>query len=268
MSHRLQIASGPLLRHFKPNAKQQQGPFMSDTQKVAYKRVMLKISGEALMGDQGFGLHPPTVERIAREVQSVHEMGVEICMVIGGGNIFRGLQGSAQGMERTTADYMGMLATVMNALALQSALEGLKINTRVISAITMNEVAEPYIRRRAVRHLEKKRICIFAAGTGNPYFTTDTAATLRASEMACEAIFKGTKVDGVYDKDPAKHDDATRYEAITYDEVLVQHLGVMDASAIALARENSLPIVVFSLDAEGGFKGILDGSGTSTTVRD
>ena len=268
MSHRLQIASGPLLRHFKPNAKQQQGPFMSDTQKVAYKRVMLKISGEALMGDQGFGLHPPTVERIAREVQSVHEMGVEICMVIGGGNIFRGLQGSAQGMERTTADYMGMLATVMNALALQSALEGLKINTRVISAITMNEVAEPYIRRRAVRHLEKKRICIFAAGTGNPYFTTDTAATLRASEMACEAIFKGTKVDGVYDKDPAKHDDATRYETITYDEVLAQHLGVMDASAIALARENSLPIVVFSLDAEGGFKGILDGSGTFTTVRD
>ncbi|MBT5294779.1 MAG: UMP kinase [Octadecabacter sp.] len=241
---------------------------MSDTQKVAYKRVMLKISGEALMGDQGFGLHPPTVERIAREVQSVHEMGVEICMVIGGGNIFRGLQGSAQGMERTTADYMGMLATVMNALALQSALEGLKINTRVISAITMNEVAEPYIRRRAVRHLEKKRICIFAAGTGNPYFTTDTAATLRASEMACEAIFKGTKVDGVYDKDPARHDDATRYETITYDEVLAQHLGVMDASAIALARENSLPIVVFSLDAEGGFKGILDGSGTSTTVRD
>ena len=268
MSHRLQIASGPLLRHFKPNAKQQQGPFMSDTEKVAYKRVMLKISGEALMGDQGFGLHPPTVERIAREVQSVHEMGVEICMVIGGGNIFRGLQGSAQGMERTTADYMGMLATVMNALALQSALEGLKINTRVISAITMNEVAEPYIRRRAVRHLEKKRICIFAAGTGNPYFTTDTAATLRASEMACEAIFKGTKVDGVYDKDPARHDDATRYETITYDEVLAQHLGVMDASAIALARENSLPIVVFSLDAEGGFKGILDGSGTFTTVRD
>ncbi len=256
------------MRHFMANIKQQQGPRMSDTEKVAYKRVMLKISGEALMGDQGFGLHPPTVERIAREVQSVQEMGVEICMVIGGGNIFRGLQGSAQGMERTTADYMGMLATVMNALAMQSSLEGLGIHTRVISAITMNEVAEPYIRRRAVRHLEKKRICIFAAGTGNPYFTTDTAATLRASEMACEAIFKGTKVDGVYDKDPAKHDDAVRYETITYDEVLAQHLGVMDASAIALARENSLPIVVFSLDAEGGFKGILDGSGTSTTVRD
>ncbi|SLN16924.1 UMP kinase [Pseudooctadecabacter jejudonensis] len=245
---------------------------MSDTgtgnETTKYNRVMLKISGEALMGDQGFGLHPPTVERIAKEVQTVHEMGVEICMVIGGGNIFRGLSGSAQGMERTTADYMGMLATVMNALAMQSALEGLGIHTRVISAITMNEVAEPYIRRRAVRHLEKKRICIFAAGTGNPYFTTDTAATLRASEMACEAIFKGTKVDGVYDKDPAKHNDATRYDTITYDEVLAQHLGVMDASAIALARENSLPIVVFSLDDEGGFRGILDGSGTSTTVRD
>ncbi|MCW1950872.1 MAG: UMP kinase [Octadecabacter sp.] len=241
---------------------------MSETKKTAYKRVMLKISGEALMGDQGFGLHPPTVERIAREVQTVQEMGVEICMVIGGGNIFRGLQGSAQGMERTTADYMGMLATVMNALAMQAALEGLGIHTRVISAITMNEVAEPYIRRRAVRHLEKKRICIFAAGTGNPYFTTDTAATLRASEMACEAIFKGTKVDGVYDKDPAKHDDAKRYEKITYDEVLAQHLGVMDASAIALARENHLPIVVFSLDADGGFKSILEGTGTSTVVGD
>lgn len=240
---------------------------MAETEQTSYKRVMLKISGEALMGDTAFGLHPPTVARVAREVKTVHDMGVEICMVIGGGNIFRGLQGSAQGMERTTADYMGMLATVMNALAMQSALEELGIHTRVISAITMNEVAEPYIRRRAVRHLEKKRICIFAAGTGNPYFTTDTAATLRASEMACEAIFKGTKVDGVYDKDPAKHDDATRYETITYDEVLAQHLGVMDASAIALARENALPIVVFSLDDEGGFRGILDGSGTSTTVR-
>ena len=239
---------------------------MPEPEKVAYKRVMLKISGEALMGDQGYGLHPPTVERIAREVQSVQEMGVEICMVIGGGNIFRGLQGSAQGMERTTADYMGMLATVMNALAMQAALEGLKIHTRVISAITMNEVAEPYIRRRAVRHLEKKRICIFAAGTGNPYFTTDTAATLRASEMACEAIFKGTKVDGVYDKDPNKFENAKRYETITYDEVLAQHLGVMDASAIALARENNLPIIVFSLDEPDGFRAILDGTGTSTTV--
>ncbi|NPD19110.1 UMP kinase [Alterinioella nitratireducens] len=232
----------------------------------AYSRVMLKISGEALMGDLGYGLHPPTVERIAREVKTVHEMGVEICMVIGGGNIFRGLQGSAQGMERTTADYMGMLATVMNALAMQSALEGLNIHTRVISAIRMDEVAEPYIRRRAVRHLEKKRVCIFAAGTGNPYFTTDTAATLRANEMKCEAIFKGTKVDGVYDKDPAKHADATRYDTVTYDEVLAKHLGVMDASAIALARENAIPIVVFSLDEPGGFRGILEGQGTYTKV--
>lgn len=241
---------------------------MTETDPQAtFKRVMLKISGEALMGDQAFGLHPPTVERIAREVQSVHELGVEICMVIGGGNIFRGLQGSAQGMERTTADYMGMLATVMNALAMQSALEGLGIHTRVISAITMNEVAEPYIRRRAVRHLEKKRVCIFAAGTGNPYFTTDTAAALRANEMACEAIFMGKQVDGVYDKDPKKHDDAVRYDQITYDDVLQKRLGVMDASAIALARDNDLPIIVFSLDEPGGFQGILAGKGIYTRVK-
>lgn len=231
-----------------------------------YKRVLLKISGEALMGDQGFGLHPPTVARIANEVKSVRDMGVEICMVIGGGNIFRGLQGSAQGMERTTADYMGMLATVMNALAMQSALEDIGVFTRVVSAIPMDQVCEPYIRRRAVRHLEKGRVVIFAAGTGNPYFTTDTAATLRANEMACEAIFKGTKVDGVYDMDPKKHDHAKRYVRISYDDVLQQHLGVMDASAIALARDNNLPIVVFSLDEPGGFRGILDGQGTYTTV--
>ena len=233
-----------------------------------YKRVLLKISGEALMGSQGYGLHPPTVERIAQEVKTVRDLGVEICMVIGGGNIFRGLQGSAQGMERTTADYMGMLATVMNALAMQSALEDIGVFTRVISAIRMDEVAEPYIRRRAVRHLEKGRVCIFAAGTGNPYFTTDTAATLRANEMSCEAIFKGTKVDGVYDKDPAKHADAKRYATVSYDDCLAQHLGVMDASAIALARDNDLPIIVFSLDEPGGFKGILAGEGTYTIVRD
>ena len=244
------------------------GPQMTqDASKISFKRVMLKISGEALMGNLGYGLHPPTVERIAREVQTVHDMGVEICMVIGGGNIFRGLQGSAQGMERTTADYMGMLATVMNALAMQSSLESLGIHTRVISAITMNEVAEPYIRRRAVRHLEKKRVCIFAAGTGNPYFTTDTAATLRANEMSCEAIFKGTKVDGVYDKDPAKFPDAKRYDTVSYDDVLQKRLGVMDASAIALARDNNLPIIVFSLDEPGGFKGILAGKGTYTRVQ-
>ena len=236
------------------------------TEMTKYKRVMLKISGEALMSDQGFGLHPPTVQRIAREIESVHALGVEICMVIGGGNIFRGLQGSAEGMERTTADYMGMLATVMNALAMQSALEDLGVFTRVISAIPMDQVCEPYIRRRAVRHLEKSRVCIFAAGTGNPYFTTDTAATLRANEMACEAIFKGTKVDGVYDKDPEKFSDARRFDTVSYDEVLAQLLGVMDASAIALARDNDLPIFVFSLDESGGFRGILAGEGTYTKV--
>ena len=231
-----------------------------------YSRVMLKISGEALMGDQGFGLHPPTVSRIANEVESVVRMGVEVCMVIGGGNNFRGLQGSAQGMERTTADYMGMLATVMNALAMQSALETKGLHCRVISAIRMDEVCEPYIRRRAIRHLEKKRTVIFAAGTGNPYFTTDTAATLRANEMNCEAIFKGTKVDGVYDMDPKKHPEARRYDTVTYDEVLQKHLGVMDASAIALARDNRLPIIVFSLDEPGGFRTILEGRGTYTRV--
>ncbi|MGI3165554.1 UMP kinase [Pseudooceanicola sp. 200-1SW] len=243
---------------------------MAETaQEPTYKRVLLKISGEALMGPQGFGLHPPTVERIAEEVKSVHDMGVEICMVIGGGNIFRGLAGSAQGMERTTADYMGMLATVMNALAMQSALEGLGVYTRVISAITMNEVAEPYIRRRAVRHLEKKRVCIFAAGTGNPYFTTDTAATLRANEMACEAIFMGKNgVDGVYDSDPKTNPDAKRFDTVSYDEVLQKHLKVMDASAIALARDNHKPIIVFPLDEPNGFKGVLEGRGTYTIVRD
>ena len=248
------------------NAEMERPMTDAATPQTTFRRVMLKISGEALMGDQGYGLHPPTVERIAAEVKSVHDMGVEICMVIGGGNIFRGLQGSAQGMERTTADYMGMLATVMNALAMQSALEGLGVFTRVISAIPMDQVCEPYIRRRAGRHLEKKRVCISAAGTGNPYFTTDTAATLRASEMACQAIFKGTKVDGVYDKDPAKHGDAVRYDTVSYDDVLQKRLGVMDASAIALARDNSLPIIVFSLDEPGGFRGILAGKGTYTRV--
>ena len=244
---------------------------MSDTEvktPTSYDRVMLKISGEALMGDQGYGLHPPTIARIADEIESVQQMGVEVCLVIGGGNIFRGLQGAAQGMERTTADYMGMLATVMNALAMQAALEAKGIHTRVISAIRMDEVAEPYIRRRAVRHLEKKRVIIFAAGTGNPYFTTDTAATLRASEMNCQAIFKGTKVDGVYDKDPNKFSDAVRYDEVTYDEALQKNLGVMDASAIALARDNKLPIIVFSLDEPGGFRGILSGEGTYTRVTD
>jgi uridylate kinase len=231
------------------------------------KRVLLKISGEALMGDQGFGLHPPTVGRIAAEVKRVHDQEVELCLVIGGGNIFRGLSGSAQGMERATADYMGMLATVMNALGMQAALEALGIHTRVISAIPMDQVCEPYIRRRAIRHLEKKRVCIFAAGTGNPYFTTDTAATLRAMEMGCSAIYKGTQVDGVYDSDPRRNPGAARFDSITYDEVLQRNLKVMDASAIALARDNRLPIVVFSLHEPGGFAAVLSGEGKFTIVR-
>ena len=240
---------------------------MTDTQTPALSRVMLKISGEALMGDQGFGLHPPTVRRIADEVKSVHEMGVEICMVIGGGNISRGLSRSAQGMERTQADYMGMLATVMNALAMQSMLESLNVYTRVISAIPMDQICEPYIRRRAVRHLEKKRVCIFAAGTGNPYFTTDTAAVLRASEMGCDAILMGKNgVDGVYEKDPRQHADARRYDSVSYDDVLGRNLKVMDASAIALARDNGMPIIVFGIDEPGGFRGILRGEGTYTRV--
>lgn len=243
---------------------------MSDGTRISktssYKRVLLKISGEALMGDQGFGLHPPTVARIAKEIKKLHDLNVEICLVIGGGNIFRGLQGAAQGVERTTADYMGMLATVMNALAMQGALEALDIHTRVISAIPMDQICEPYIRRRAVRHLEKQRVCIFAAGTGNPYFTTDTAATLRATEMNCEVIFKGTQVDGIYDKDPQKHTDARRYDHISYNEVLQKNLKVMDASAIALARDNNLPIIVFSLDMPGGLVGIVQGKGMYTSV--
>jgi uridylate kinase len=231
-----------------------------------YPRVLLKISGEALMGDQGFGLHPPTLARIAREVQKAHERGIEICMVIGGGNIFRGLSGAAQGMERAQADYMGMLATVMNALGMQSALEALGIYTRVMSAIPMDTVCEPYIRRRAVRHLEKGRVVIFAAGTGNPYFTTDTAATLRAMEMDCDAIFKGTQVDGVYDSDPKTNPGANRYETISFDDVLNQNLKVMDASAIALARDNNLPIVVFSLREDGALTRVLFGEGRYTVV--
>ena len=218
------------------------------------------------MGDQGYGISPPTIERIAAEVKSVHDMDVQICMVIGGGNIFRGLQGSAQGMERTTADYMGMLATVMNALAMQSALEGQGVYTRVISAIPMDQICEPYIRRRAVRHLEKNRVCIFTAGTGNPYFTTDTAAALRASEMACDAVFMGKQVDGIYDSDPKTNFKAKRYENITYNKVLQSNLKVMDASAIALMRDNKMPLIVFSLDEPGGFKGILKGEGTYTKV--
>lgn len=219
------------------------------------------------MGESQFGLDPPTVERVAQEIIGVHKLGVEVCLVIGGGNIFRGLQGSAKGMERTTADYMGMLATIMNALAMQSALERHGVYTRVMSAISVDQICEPYIRRRAVRHLEKKRVCIFAAGTGNPYFTTDTAATLRATEMQCQAIFKGTQVDGIYDKDPKKHANAVRYDNVSYDLILQKNLKVMDASAIALARDNKIPIVVFSLKKEGGMKEVVQGEGKFTLVK-
>ena len=218
------------------------------------------------MGNSQFGLDPPTVDLVAKDIIGVHELGVEICLVIGGGNIFRGLQGSAKGMERTTADYMGMLATIMNALAMQSALESYGIHTRVMSAISVDQICEPYIRRRAVRHLEKKRVCIFAAGTGNPYFTTDTAATLRATEMNCESIFKGTNVDGIYNKDPNISKDAIKYDKVTYDQILQQNLKVMDASAVALARDNKIPIVVFSLKNFGNMKEVIQGNGKFTIV--
>ncbi|MEM6677094.1 MAG: UMP kinase [Pseudomonadota bacterium] len=231
-----------------------------------FKRVLLKLSGEALMGPQAFGLHAPTVKRIASEVKRASDRGFQVCLVIGGGNIFRGLSGAAQGMDRAQADYMGMMATVMNALGMQSALENVGVHTRVQSAIPMDTVCEPYIRRRAIRHLEKGRVVIFAAGTGNPYFTTDTAATLRAMEMHCDAIFKGTNVDGVYDSDPKTNADAVRYDMVSYDEVLARNLRVMDASAIALARDNDLPIVVFSLGEEGAMTEVLEGRGRFTTV--
>lgn len=231
-----------------------------------YKRVLLKMSGEVLMGDQEFGLDPETVNRVARDIKQVVDMGVEVCVVVGAGNIFRGVSGAAAGMDRTTADYMGMLGIVINALALQNALESLDVTTRVQSAIPMSAVCEPYIRRRAFRHMEKGRVVIFAAGTGNPYFTTDTAAALRASEMACDAIFKGTKVDGVYTADPMKDPAAEKYDAISFMDVLTKDLKVMDTTAISLARENDIPIVVFSVREEGNFGKVIKGEGDFTIV--
>ncbi len=233
-----------------------------------YRRVLLKISGEALMGSRDYGLDPESITRIAAEVKRVHDMGVEVCLVIGGGNIFRGLAGAARGMERATADYMGMLATVINSLAMQNALEKIDVNTRVQSAIPMAAVSEPYIRRRALRHMEKGRVVIFAAGTGNPFFTTDTAAALRASEMGCDALLKGTKVDGVYSADPVKVKDARRYQDLSYMEVLSRDLGVMDHSAISLARENRIPIIVFSVVEPGAFAEVIRGEGRFTIVQD
>ena len=231
-----------------------------------YRRVLLKISGEALMGRQQFGIDLDTMTRIAKDVAEVHAMGVEICLVVGGGNLFRGVAAAGYGMDRATGDYMGMLSTVINALALQGALEKLGIPTRVLSAIPMASVCEPYIRRRAQRHMEKGRVVIFAAGTGNPFFTTDTAAALRASEMGCDALLKGTQVDGVYSADPKKDPDAVRHDRLTYQDVLARQLEVMDASAIALARENRIPILVFSIHNAGAFAEVLTGKGKSTII--
>ena len=238
------------------------------SKKPIYQRVLLKVSGEALMGSQQYGIDVETVDRIAREIKQATDIGAQVCLVIGGGNIFRGLSGATQGMERASADYMGMLATVMNALAMQNSLERLGVPTRVLSAIPMMTVCEPYIRRRAVRHMEKGRVVIFAAGTGNPFFTTDTAAALRATEMGCDALLKGTQVDGVYSADPHKVKDAERYDRLTYMDVLTKDLQVMDTSAVALARENGIPIIVFSIHDDGGFVNVLTGAGRCTIISD
>ncbi|WP_454018184.1 UMP kinase [Azospirillum sp. Marseille-Q6669] len=235
---------------------------------IRFKRVLLKVSGEALMGQRDYGLDPEVVNRVANEVKAVIQLGVQVSLVIGGGNIFRGVKGAASGMERASADYIGMLATVMNALSMQSALERMGVATRVQSAIPMSSVCEPYIRRRAIRHMEKGRVVIFAAGTGNPFFTTDTAAALRASEMGCDALLKGTQVDGVYTADPKKVKDAERYERLNYLEVLANDLQVMDASAISLARESHIPILVFSIHTPGAFAEVMQGRGKFTIINE
>ena len=233
-----------------------------------YGRVLLKISGEALMGNREYGLDPEIVDRVASEVKSVVGMGVQVCLVIGGGNIFRGVSAAASGMDRASGDYMGMLATVINSLAMQSGLERQGLQTRVQSAIPMTTVCEPYIRRRAARHMEKGRVVIFAAGTGNPFFTTDTAAALRAAEMGVDAMLKGTQVDGVYSSDPKKDKNAKRYDQLNYMDVLSRDLQVMDASAISLARENRIPIIVFDIHKPGAFAATMRGEGTFTIIRD
>ena len=231
-----------------------------------YSRVMLKISGESLMGKLPYGIDPEMVGTVAQQVKDVVATGVEVCLVIGGGNIFRGMSGAAAGMERATGDYMGMLATVMNALAMQNALEQIDVPVRIQSALTISAVCEPYIRRRATRHLEKGRVVIFAAGTGNPFFTTDTAAALRANEMNCQALLKGTRVDGVYSDDPEKNKDAKRFDRVSYLQVLTDDLRVMDASAIALSRENNIPILVFSIETPGEFERVVKHEGRFTIV--
>ena len=232
-----------------------------------FKRILLKLSGEVLMGNQQFGIDPDFVAELAREVKAAKDTGLEICLVIGGGNIFRGMAGAAKGMDRAQADYMGMLATVMNALAMQNALEQCGVHTRVQSAIEMDQVCEPVIRRRAERHLEKGRVVIFAAGVGSPYFTTDSGAALRAAEMKCDALFKGTSVDGVYDSDPKTNPVAKRYDTVDYNTVLAEDLKVMDASAVALCRDNKIPIVVFSIREKGNLARVLKGEGVQTIVR-
>jgi uridylate kinase len=237
---------------------------MSDAR--PYKRIMLKLSGEMLVGEQTMGIQPAVIGRFADEIKEIHQMGVEVALVIGGGNIFRGLAGASRGMDRAHADYMGMLATVINGLALQDALEARDVYTRVMSAISVDEICEPYIRRRAVRHLEKGRVVIFAGGTGNPYFTTDTAAALRAAEIHADVILKATKVDGVYDRDPKKHADATRFDAVSYMEVLQRGLRVMDSTAVSLCMDNDIPIVVFDLQEEGNIRRVLSGEKIGTRV--
>src|SRR5271170_3177236 len=236
--------------------------------KPKFGRVLLKVSGEALMGAQSFGLDVATVDRIASDVKEAVTAGTQVCLVIGGGNIFRGIAGAANGIDRATADYMGMLATVMNALAMQAALEREGVPTRVQSAIPMTSVCEPYIRRRAIRHMEKGRVVIFAAGTGNPFFTTDTAAALRAAEMNCQAMLKGTQVDGVYTADPKKDPSAQRFDSLSYHEVLSRDLQVMDASAVSLSRENKIPIIVFSIQTRGALAAVLRGEGRSTSIEE
>jgi uridylate kinase len=233
-----------------------------------YGRVLLKVSGEALLGAQSFGIDIQTVDRIASDVKEAVTAGTQICLVIGGGNIFRGIAGAANGIDRATADYMGMLATIMNALAMQAALEREGVPTRVQSAIPMMSVCEPYIRRRAIRHMEKGRVVIFAAGTGNPFFTTDTAAALRAAEMNCQAMLKGTQVDGVYTADPKKVPDAKRFDTLSYHEVLSRDLQVMDASAVSLSRENKIPIIVFSIQTRGALAAVLRGEGRCTIIEE
>ena len=233
-----------------------------------YKRILLKISGESLMGEDSYGIDVGTVDRIASEISQACNLGIQLCLVIGGGNIFRGLAGSAKGMDRTSADYMGMLATIMNALAMQNSLERIGVQTRVQSAITMTSVCEPYTRRRAIRHMEKGRVVIFAAGTGNPYFTTDTAAALRASEMSCDAIIKATLVDGVYSADPKKDKNAVKFKNLNYLDVLSKDLKVMDASAVSLARENKIPIIVCSINKNKNLTKVLKGEGSFTIISD